>query len=529
MNTRAILRTAAIVMVQLVAHTTFAQTDGTASPNKPQHKGAAAHAKKCGCEPGTGSEAIVIELDMNDSCKGPDLSCLESLEKGEYYRVRISHLNLNLYKVSVNGKDSSTATAVNFPTFGDFGLDAISTLVGGVGSVVSKVTTYADKGVASVDELMQSNTPGGADQINAKRRAMGLYSDVAAFVPTDPKMHDIQKRLNAFSRDIGASTETLIQLKTTIDSLQLAVQLRMLELKRVSAPPSGGIDYKNALDRVLVLRNRLQKEQKEIANAQKTYQAMLDEEGVMKLIESDKDTKALNDRIAAGFGKLQGTITEAIASMDASKSATMLEGLQVLEANAGHIYVSAPIQYNGGDAQVDIVIAPLKGEYNLQSYNTSFKFPLKDPSYVGVSAGFYGCSLYNDAFSTSSRTLISGGDTSQVYDLVNEESVRKEVGADLLFTYGRKCKDGGSFGYHAVIGPGVSLAETVRPRLLVGGGVSLGKEHMLMLNVGAIVGFVDRRSNAYPTDGPYSGEPSNPTVARLDGSLFFSVGYLFKL
>lgn len=530
MSHRNFCRAAFVVIVHLTGYALYAQGDDTVAVAKPKVQATVTKAKQnCGCRPSTGNDAKFIDLDMNDSCKGPNLACVESLKKGEYYRLRISHINLNLYKVSVNGKDSSSSTAVHFPTFGDFGLDAISTLVGGVGTVVSKVTTYAEKGIAPLDTLLNANSIRSAAKINSKRQGMGLYGDIEAFVPTDPKMHDIQQRLNAFSAEIGAKTATLVQVRTSIDSLQLVVQLRMLELKQVGTPTTGGIDFKKTLARVLALRDQLQKEQKEIAKQQKAYQAMLDEDGVKKIIESDDETKALNGRVADGFSKLQSTVTEAIASIDASKSAALLEGLQVLEANAGHTYVSAPIQYTGGDAKVDVSITPLKPEYNLQTYATSFRFPLANPRYVGVSAGFYGCNLYNDAFSTSSRTLIANGDTSQVYDLVNEESVRKEFGADLLFSYGRKLRDGGSFGYHFVIGPGVSLTEKVRPRLLVGGGISLGKDHMVMLNTGAIIGFVDRRSNAYHTDGPYAGEPGSPTVTRLDGALFLSIGYLFKL
>lgn len=472
-----------------------------------------------------------IKLDLESKSK-VDLSKLEDIKKGDQYQVEITGINLNLYKVIVNGKDTITTSAMKFPGFGDFGLEAITALVGGVGSVVAKVSEVAAVLDKDTQALIESATNDkGLKELNnsiADHNKKNKMQPLTLLVYADLRENAITKRLNEFSADIGLKASSLLSSKTEIDNLLMKVQLRALELKAVKAPSTSTIDHATTLGEIQRLRTHLQAQQKGIADQQKEHAEYVAKDEVKKVIDANKDLKELNEKVTGGFGKLTSTVGDASMTIDATKSTALLETLQALEANAIHAYKSTPMLYTGGDATLNVSIVPLNPGANLQTYTNTFNFPLKNRTYVGVSAAFYGSGLYNDAFSTRSEQNISGADTSMVYYLVDEESVRNELGAAALFTYGAKFYDGGCFGAQFVVGPGISLTDKVRPRLLLGGGFSFGREHMVLVNGGVLAGYVDRRSAVFGEDGPHNGEPSTTTVAKLDGSWFVSLGYLFK-
>jgi len=430
-----------------------------------------------------------ITIDMGNPAAGVDLSELNTAKKGDQYRVVIKDVNLNLYRVTVNGSDSSTAKAVTFPSFGDFAIDPITKLVGGVGQVVTKA------------------------------KANGQESSNAYMVDSKTAIGDT---LNAHSETIAALSGKILSLKTDIDNFLMNVQLRELDLKCKDEHRLWPIVRASAIDKVSKLRGTAQQLQKEIAKEQGAYVKYVTKDDVKQAIADDEKLKDMSGKVASGYSTLTTGIVGALVSVDANTSSALLEQLQFLELNKTHTYLSQAFQYKGGDGKLTVSVVPRKEEYNLQTYNSTFKFPLNKPRYVGVSASFYGAKLYNDAIS-------SVADTSGKYKLVQEDVTRFEIGAAALFTYGTKLSNSRSVGIQGVIGPGISVTETVRPRLLLGGGLSFGKENMLMVNFGGIVGFVDRRSAAYADDGPYYGETGKPTVVKLDGSLFLSIGYLFAL
>lgn len=480
---------------------------------------------------GTAQELHTITLDLATMGQ-VDLRALEKIKKGDQYQVEVTGVNLNLYKVSVNGKDTTVATAVKFPGFGDFGVEAIASLVGGVGSVVAKVTKVADAmnsdPIALTDE---TSTVRKLNRLNIKignHNANHLLDPLPILNFTDFQEDPIKRALNEYSEFIGDHASQLLEQKTAIDELRLKVELRSLQLKAVTRPGSSNIDYEQTLASILDLRKGLLELQKKATQVQKHHADYVAQADVKKVIDADKEMKALNEKVSDGLAKLSTGATEALSSVDATNSAKLLESLQTLEANESHTYCSAPILYTGGKATLSLAIEPLKPEYNLQTYKTTYTFPLKNRTYVGVSAGFYGAGLYNDAFSTRSETKITATDTSTVYNLVDEHSVRNEIGGTALFTYGTKFQDDGCLGVQFVLGPGISITDKVRPRLLVGGGISLGREHMVLVNGGLVAGYVDRKTAALAEDGPYGGEPGSTTVARLEGSWFVSLGYLFK-
>ncbi len=76
-------------------------------------------------------------------------------------------------------------------------------------------------------------------------------------------------------------------------------------------------------------------------------------------------------------------------------------------------------------------------------------------------------------------------------------------------------------------GPGVSVADKVRPRVMGGLGWSSGGRHNFVIDAGCILGYTDRLSVVYDEQTFYHSIPGNLTVSKLNLSYYFSIVYMF--
>lgn len=85
-----------------------------------------------------------------------------------------------------------------------------------------------------------------------------------------------------------------------------------------------------------------------------------------------------------------------------------------------------------------------------------------------------------------------------------------------------------NYGFRGSIGAGVSVSNIVEPRALFGGGMSFGKKHMLAIDLGAIAGYADKKSNQIREGEDYLSVPSTIVVSRTGLGAFISIGYLYR-
>jgi hypothetical protein len=152
-------------------------------------------------------------------------------------------------------------------------------------------------------------------------------------------------------------------------------------------------------------------------------------------------------------------------------------------------------------------------------------FPHKIKSYTSVGLSYYASTLYDKAYSTT-KTIIN--DSTNHFKFTEEEDNNFELGLAALLRYGRKSKKH-NFGGHFSVGAGVSLTNTIKPRFLFGGGFSIGKKHMLAVDLGGIVGYVDTLSKTIDlkkTD--YPEKPETITVSKVGFGRFLSIGYIYQ-
>jgi hypothetical protein len=78
-------------------------------------------------------------------------------------------------------------------------------------------------------------------------------------------------------------------------------------------------------------------------------------------------------------------------------------------------------------------------------------------------------------------------------------------------------------------GPGISIAKSVKPRLLFGFGYAFGKRNMLTVGLNVIIGSVDRISNVYDVNTTYKQKPEQITVSQTEYGIGLTIGYVFNL
>jgi len=182
-----------------------------------------------------------------------------------------------------------------------------------------------------------------------------------------------------------------------------------------------------------------------------------------------------------------------------------------------------PMQVIKEQKEIKISIKPKDKNSGLPSWESSYFIPGPALHYAGTGASFYFAGLIDENYSVL-KTINAAGDT--ISRLAKEDDGIGEIGSAVLFRFGKLNKNG-EFGYHFTVGPGISLNNKPKPRLLIGGGLSCGKTHALAFDGGLVAGFVNKLSNAYTLDQDYI-QIEEPTVTALKASWFFSVGYIYR-
>ena len=192
---------------------------------------------------------------------------------------------------------------------------------------------------------------------------------------------------------------------------------------------------------------------------------------------------------------------------------------------SNRIYYSLPLQFTKEQTFLSINITPRKKDDTTsddQSYSTRLAFPFSKKGYNVTGVSYYCSGLYDETYSIQKPT-----DTTSIYN--REPGSTREAGISVMYKAGTKMI-GDWFGGHVSIGVGASIANNIRPRILYGLGISIGKKHMFSFDFGGISGMVDRLSSAVDLGKAYSAKqlPSPITKQILETSYFLSLGYLFR-
>lgn len=539
------------------------------------------------------SQTDTIKFDFKN--KKFDHKVLEQIREGSFYQVSIDSINMNLYNVLIDKKDSSTVSTVTFPTFELIGIDNVTnlttSLLGQTFSVSSdrKAKLILDNGSSTnqikslifendefkhkkknMNEMFQTQLSNKnkvnhfIDTSEYFRKQSNLDSMISENIKEIQKIDFKIKENDSIIRKLTAlikEQDTVIQLKSKIQSYSADVKskidgskavfeninhfLTKITLQSLAYIESHvGIDstkmmstyerysFEEILKKSNDLRGQIQSTIKEISRIEKEFQDLKKDEKHKPYFEKNESIKKIDIELTKFISESKITLQTEVDKIKETKITEYLTSLIHLENNAKRSYVSVPLQHNGDLSSLIINITPKKPEYG-QSYEFKINFPARR-FYVGVGGGFYNAfSFRNDIYSTKEIQLT---DTTSNFFIVDENEKKGEIGFTTLLHIGSKFNHGTSkcelinlLGGHFSIGPAISLNAKPQARLATGIGISVGKEkNMLAIDVLGMMGFVQRKSNVFDENTPYSARPENPTISKLSSSFALSIGYIYR-
>ncbi len=412
----------------------------------------------------------------------------KGFKKGNFYKVCIENINLNLYKVSIKTKDTTIVKELKTPTFEDISFSNLSSLA------------------ASFNEKSISIKPQDTSQ---------LLEGACEYIARDLKDSAIKLKEN-YIDNLDLLNDEFISLRTTIYKKRWDFYLS-------SARNNSTFDYITLLNTVSNINKRLSEISSELESDIKKYNDLLNGKGESsQCVENNKDLKL----DVTAFLKL---LNETKAKIDEFKKTLSPEKIDELIKSFFFLsdinnYESVPFQYIGDKEKITIDIEPKSPDYNLQHYTTSIFIPqFENDNYWSIGASFFISSLNDKKFSIIGTT--EGEETT--YMVFEEKNDDYEIGIATLMRYGWLCKN--NFGSHLSFGPGINIGKSIRPRILIGGGFSVGDTHRFSLDIGGIVGYVDKQSNGIDINQIYTVIPETTTVTRINFGYFASIGYFFNL
>lgn len=449
-----------------------------------------------------GNETLTITYDMvTKTIDISDQAKFKKLTRNDFYRIKVSNVNQNLYKISFQTVDTVLSKALQTPTFGNFEIDAITKLIGGLSPLstsIVEVQKQVEKAGNVVSNLKGFTKNSEADTVNGE--------------------------IERHNRILKSYLIAVQKIKASIDSVQLSVyqfELNALLLDDNNKCKPDNNNYCSALQRILLIRIEIEDLNKKIKDSEREYLAFADAHKQ----EIKKDYEEANGKVKAAYTGLITTTSETLALINADKTRELLSRMLVAQNNSATDYTTFPIQFTGERAKISLIVSPRKDDYLLQTYKTDLIIPFVQKNYTAVGISFYGAGLHDEVYSTLGTPV---NDSVTNYTLVNEKASKQEIGVAALLRFGTKLDDSEFYGIHGSIGSGISISTKVKPRMLLGGGFSFGKTHMFTIDGGLIAGYVDRLSAVANERAVYV-KPEPVMVSKLKAGGFISFGYLFRL
>lgn len=508
-------------------------------------------------------ENKTIDLSkVNKSCK---------LKEGDLYQIQVDHINLNLYNVAINKKDSIIPTSVTFPTIDLLGIDNINKVIGSIVTSTSAKQITTDQIQQVKDEISALNYQKAENQyklankelyfgeindeqlqkmqieieqniINLKNKQQQLEHNLTQLTEQmalieDPKekilnqindlKNEVKKELNLAKSPTHFSDSVLLKLNSHVLAYKVSLTSETKESKYLDNSDISFEIIFTSLDSIVNRFNDIEKSIKQLQSNYKEYsESLLKDPTTLEIVKKDSLTKLK-------MSELTKNITDAIATIEKSKSKiskdkiiSFYQKLLNLENNKDRTYTSLPQQFNGDINKIKISITPKDSAFG-PSYEATYQIP-KQKTYTGIDGGFYYAFDFINA--TYSTTETPSSDTTSTFQVVSENKSRGEIGFTTLLHVGTKpCEKADWFGINFATGPAISLSNKPQLRLSMGGGISLGRaKNMLSLSFLGMAGYVQRLSNVYSEGTNYGAKPEQVTISKLKTSYALSIGYIYK-
>jgi hypothetical protein len=429
-----------------------------------------------------------------------------TLKQGDLFKVRITNLNQNVFKVNINKTDTNVTSSVSFPTFASIDLNGISDWI----SKLSSLTTTIPKSTSPYKNYRAETPEERAIRIN-KEKLIKLNDSIFKFIPV----------LLYFQKSLKDNTIKL-------DEFNFNVQKKILGYYVLdSGQFNNHLDNSIVIDSILPTVARLRSEIKHSIDSLfiKYFEFKLYTLQQIETIENTENKmKSFVDSLHKAFIGLDTLSMKVYNNLDAQKCIALIRPLINLENNNSMTYESLPMMLDSTFSILTITISPKADSTGLPSYSTfKISIPKAPKTFIGVGISFFVAGLSNDHYSIIADTA------NKSYNLIDEEKSTEEIGIAALLHYGVKFKKGKlDMGYAFTIGPAVSISNVIKPRLATGLGLTMGRKQMITLDVLCMTGYVDKLSKGYNTSDTYNSKPTQITVSKLSAGIAIAVGYIYK-
>lgn len=427
----------------------------------------------------------------------------EKLKKGDFYFLKIKNINMNLYNVNYEPKDSVELSKINYITFEAVPLKGFSNLISSFD--FSKFEQQDEKGlkfdqktlIVGFDEMIEDMD---LSSIEDTLLAYKWYIKIA-----NNQLTSIHKKTN----ELGKSIEQLSISYLDEDNQKRSIDLAAKYTTSYILEESEKIQHQ-----LTFFENKIDELEKKYESFYKRHKFNIDK----------KDHKAITESIK-GLLESQSEIYE---SIDPDKVNEWLTTITLLANNADGEYQSLPIQLKGDYTNFSITITSKKDEFGMPNYETEFRIPNFSNWFIGTGASLYRSTLSDKGYSI----ITSPKDSVTTNYLIDDRKLPShEFGFSTTINFGYELK---SIGFHVSVGPAISLSNPGKARFLTGVGVSFGKRQRFAINYSGIAGYVDRLATIH--ENPMQEKSVHPdlipdkvTTSKFKWGGAISFGYVYKL
>ena len=446
-------------------------------------------------------------IKINDTTiptSGADFSL--ELNRGDFYTICVEGVNLNNYSIIINNRDTVTSSALDAFSLQSLNIDLLQSLITSITTTTNGTAAPPPAELEMRPQFNYSINPTGGNPILGS----GSVSQ------------EVSKLNEAFKIDMITHHNTLVKIVNDLQTFQRSLYTEKTEFLL-------GTDHSIDLPAII---NQLGGQQSDLIDLQfsltKSYQEAV---AAYNQLSPTEQAKKENQKIKASWLETYQNAVKQLGAfqnkLDVSKYDSILTRLTYYSLNADvneNGYTSLPFRVTGDQTTITIRIVPRKEAGNLPTYATSIPIRNIPLAYQSV-----GVSLYLSGLGDASYSIGASGNEEMPFQIFRENEDEGELGVASLFRIGGKFSRQSRWGAHGTAGIGVNISENIRPRFLLGGGISIGRKHNVSVDVGVIGGYVDRLSTLYEEDRPFAQPPGEVVVSRLQSGAFFSIGYFHTL
>lgn len=465
------------------------------------------------CESEACESAQVVRLNFSEPIK--DLSLPEKLKPGEVFYLKIDNINLNNYQVSVNNAAVEISEPLKFPSFPVISLPSLKAMPMPAGEKADSggANTYGfiKAKEAFLNDLEQTGQNGQAED-------QALQSILAsAERQLGRLMRDLEKDLSAVEEANYAIMAYRLSLLSPhgSDPLEDTNKPKLLEIQKTYLQSRTKTKHRLELAKTLLAE----------------METLAAQPKVIARFKANSQLRMKWNNLTRALRVISAAHQDLVSSLAQEKVDALFRS--VLYLSEDRSYTSMPLQHQGDYSEMEVHIVPRDKNAGLQTYQFKLRLPEQNTWYWSVGSSMYYTPMKDERVYIEERLRYSASDTSSVFRVYDELREAQETGISTMLRYGSKFGPDTKWGAHGNLGLGLSLGtENLRPRYMLGLGLSYGQKHNVTFDAGLVLGYIQAKSNNIKVYNIHFEEydiKPEPYTTLLKGSWFLGLGYSYLL